>query len=115
MSEPAGRVAAWVPESCTLPTAQQPLRAADFGRFFAGAVLGVERTAPTGVRLELEPGPRAAARAAELAAAEVSCCSFFTFTLTVTGRGLTLDITVPPAQAAVLDALTDRAEAARSS
>lgn len=114
MSEPEVGGAGWAPESCTLPAAQRPVRSADFDEFFAGAVLGVERTSPTGLRLELEPGPRAAARAAELAAAEVGCCSFFTFTLTVTGPGLTLDITAPASHAAVLDALAARAETARA-
>jgi hypothetical protein len=102
-----------VPDSCTLPTAQRPLRAADFDRFFTGLVRGAERATPTRLRLELEPGPEAAARAASLAAAEVSCCSFFTFTLTCTGQGLTLDIAVPAAHVTVLDALTSRVEATR--
>lgn len=93
------------PESCTLPTAERPLRMADFGGFFAETVRGVDRTAPTRLRLDLAPSPQAAARAAELAAAESSCCSFFTFTLTVTDRDLTLEIAVPTQHAAVLDAL----------
>jgi hypothetical protein len=92
------------PESCTLPTAERPPRVADFGGFFAGAVRGVDRPAPTRLRLDLTPGPQTAARAAELAAAEASCCSFFTFTLTVTDRDLSLEIAVPTEQAAVLDA-----------
>jgi hypothetical protein len=109
----SGAAAAWVPDSCTLPTVQRPVRAADFDGFFAGTVRDVERTAPTRLRLELEPDPEAAARAARLAAAEVSCCSFFTFTLTASGQGLTLDISVPDAHATVLDALTSRVRAAR--
>ncbi len=47
-----------------------------------------------------------------LAAAEASCCSFFTFIPTVTGQDLTLDITVPSAHVTALDALTGQAEAA---
>jgi hypothetical protein len=97
--------AAWLPDSCTLPSAERPLRTADFAGFFADTVRGAERIAPTRLRLDLEPGPQAAARAAELAAAEANCCSFFTFTLTVTGRGVTLDIDVPARHVAVLDAL----------
>ena len=96
---------AWVPEVCTLPTAEQPLRVAAFDRLFAGTVLGVERTAPTRLHLDLRPDPQVAGQVAELAAAETSCCSFFTFMLTVAGGSLGLDIDVPTSYVAVLDAL----------
>jgi len=100
---------AWVPEACTLPTAEQPLRVAAFDGLFADAVRGVERTAADRLHLELRPEPEVAGRVAELAAAETRCCSFFTFVLTVTGGSAGLDIVVPAAQAAVLDALAERA------
>ncbi len=100
---------AWVPEACTLPTAEQPLRIAAFDQLFSGVVRGAERTAPTRLHLELRPDPQVAGRAAELAAAETSCCSFFTFTLTVTGGSLGLDIEVPDSYVSVLDALAERA------
>ena len=35
----------WVPQACTLPTAELPLRVAAFDRLFADAVRGVERIA----------------------------------------------------------------------
>ena len=105
---------AWVPEACTLPTVEQPLRVAAFDRLFSGVVRGAERTAPTRLHLDLRPDPRAAGRAAELAAAETSCCSFFTFTLTVTSGSLGLDIEVPDSYVSVLDALAERASAAGS-
>jgi hypothetical protein len=105
----AGEPALQFPESCTLPTAARPLRAAEFDGFLAAAVRGVDRTAPTRLRLDLAPGPQAAARAAELAAAESGCCSFFTFTLTVTGGALTLDVAVPDPHVPLLDALAERA------
>jgi protein-tyrosine-phosphatase len=108
----ASATGTWVPEACTLPTAERPLRAASFDEFFAASVQGITRTGPDQVRLDLRPGPGTAARAAGLAAEETACCSFFTFTLTASGGGLTLDITVPPAQRAVLDALAQRAGAA---
>jgi hypothetical protein len=100
---------AWVPEACTLPTVEQPLRVAAFDRLFADVVRGVERTAADRLHLELRPEPEVAGRVAELAAAETRCCSFFTFVLTVTGGSAGLDIVVPAAQAAVLDALAERA------
>jgi hypothetical protein len=99
----------WAPEACTLPASERPLRAADFDAVFAATVRGLDRVGPTRLRLELEPTPQAAARTAELAAAETGCCSFFTFALTATGGSLTLDITVPPDYAPVLAALADRA------
>ena len=99
----------WVPQACTLPTAERPLRVAAFDGLFADAVRGVERTAADRLHLELRPGPAVAGRAAELAAAETGCCSFFTFILTVTGDSAGLDIVVPAAQTAVLDALAERA------
>jgi hypothetical protein len=99
----------WAPDACTLPTSERPLRAADFDAVFAATVRDLERRGPTRLHLDLEPSPRAAARMAELAAAETGCCSFFTFALTATGGALTLDITVPPQYAAVLAALADRA------
>jgi hypothetical protein len=103
---------AWVPSACTLPTAEQPLRVADFGAFLAGAVRAVQRIQPTRLRLDLEPSPQTAGRAGELAMAESECCSFFTFALTASGGGLVLDIAVPPQQAGVLDALARHAAAA---
>ena len=99
----------WAPDACTLPTSERPLRAADFDAVFAATVRDLERVGPTRLRLDLEPSPQAAARVAELAAAETGCCSFFTFALTATGGALTLDIIVPQQYAPVLAALADRA------
>jgi hypothetical protein len=98
-----------VPQACTLPAAEVPLRVAEFDGLFADAVRGIERVGPTRLRLELRASPRVARRAAALVAAETECCSFFTFTLTATAGSLALEVTVPQAQAAVLDALAERA------
>ncbi|WUI03329.1 hypothetical protein OHR68_16455 [Spirillospora sp. NBC_00431] len=100
----------WAPPSCTLPTAERPPREAEFDALFAEAATGVERPGPGRTRLRLRPGPRTAERAAALAARETACCSFFTFTLTVSGGGLTLDVAVPAAHTPILDALTARTE-----
>jgi hypothetical protein len=107
-----GAGASWAPDACTLPTAERPLRAADFDELFAGAVLSIDRPDPARLRLDLRHDPEIAGRAAGLAAAETGCCSFFTFTLTVTGSALTLDVGVPATHVAVLDALGDRVAAA---
>ena len=107
-----GSDAGWVPQACTLPTAEQPLRVAAFDALFAEAVTGVERVAPDRVRLVLRAGPGIAGRVAELAAAETDCCSFFTFVLTVSGGVLSLEAQVPGQYVEVLDALAARASAA---
>ncbi|NUW38542.1 hypothetical protein [Nonomuraea rhodomycinica] len=101
----------WAPSACTLPTAEQPLRVAEFGALCADAVRGVARPEHTRLRLELLVGPDHAARAAELTARENGCCSFFTFTLTLAHGGLALEVTVPAEHADVLDALQSRAGA----
>ncbi|KOV80044.1 hypothetical protein [Nocardia sp. NRRL S-836] len=100
--------AEWVPESCTLPTAERPSRVAEFDELFATAVRGAERPDRTRLVLELEPGPDVAATAAGLMVRETGCCSFFTFALTATGGRLTLEVAVPGARAEVLDALEAR-------
>ncbi|WP_327092520.1 hypothetical protein OIE66_18325 [Nonomuraea sp. NBC_01738] len=102
----------WVPSACTLPTAEQPLRVAEFDALFADAVQALERPERTRLRLELVFSPEYAARAAELSARENGCCSFFTFTLTVADGRLALEVAVPAEQVEVLEALQARAGAA---
>lgn len=98
----------WIPASCTLPTAEQPLRTAEFDALFADAVRGVDRITETAVRLTLDAG--AVDRARELAARETECCSFFEFSFADEEDGTaTMRVTVPPAQLAVLEALAARA------
>ncbi|MFI6180429.1 hypothetical protein ACIA8R_33145 [Nonomuraea sp. NPDC051191] len=102
----------WAPSACTLPTAEQPLRVAEFDALFADAVQGLTRPESTRLRLDLVFGPGTAARTAELTARENGCCSFFTFTLIIADGCLTLDVSVPPERVDVLDALQARAGAA---
>jgi hypothetical protein len=61
--DPAGT---WAPEACTLPASERPRRAAAFDGLFTEAVRGIERAGPTRLRLDLQPSPQAAARAAEI-------------------------------------------------
>lgn len=99
-----------LPESCTLPTAERPLRLAEFDDLFAGAVRGVRRhTDQRRLELELDPAPAVAARAADLLVRETACCSFFTFTLTAAHGRLSLDIEVPAAHVELLAAMAARA------
>ena len=101
----------WVPQACTLPTAQRPLRVAEFDALFAEAVTGIDRVEPGRVRIGLDSTPQTAGRAAELMARESGCCSLFTFTLTATGGALSLQVSVADQHVEVLDALAARAEA----
>lgn len=101
-------------DACTLPGDQQPLRIAEFDRLFAQAVTGVHRSAPTCLRVTLVPDPQVAARAADLAARETRCCSFFTFTLTLSAASVQLSIEVSDANVAVLDAMAQLPRADRN-
>jgi hypothetical protein len=101
----------WVPQACTLPTAEQPLRVAEFDDLFASGLLGQERLAPTRLQLRLDAAVEATAR--DLTARETSCCSFFGFDYTSAVDGeLQVDVTVPQAHVDVLDALAVRAAVA---
>lgn len=100
---------AWIPQACTLPTAEQPLRVAEFDQLFATTLRGVERPAPTRLALRLDGTARLPAQ--ELADRETGCCSFFTFTFGGTDEVL-VEIAVPAAHVDVLDALAERAKAA---
>jgi hypothetical protein len=103
----------WIPEACTLPTAQRPLRRAEFDNVFA---MARERHRPnaTHLRLVLSGPDGLKATVEDLAARENECCAFFAFTVTEPQPGTVLfDIQVPPAYTDVLDALAKRAAAAQ--
>jgi hypothetical protein len=100
---------AWVPEACTLPTVERPLRLAEFDDLFAAALRAQQRLSPTSLRWRLDPAAEATAR--DLTMRESSCCSFFSFTFAPNGDGVHLDVQVPAAHVDVLDALAERATA----
>jgi hypothetical protein len=121
---PGPAPADWVPvDACTLPSANQPLRLAEFDDLFPTALRAIERRVDSGrARLMLAGGDDLADRVQRLTDAETACCSFFTFTLTPLSRSeadaadetvLALDIEVPVARADVLATLIQRAEHAR--
>lgn len=99
----------WAPDACTLPSAEQPLRVADFDALFRAGALRVDRAAGQELTVTLRPDPLVAAKAAELAVRETACCSFFRFDLAVADGAVTLRITAGSEHAATLDALADRA------
>jgi hypothetical protein len=103
----------WAPAECTLPTAERPLRVAEFDSLFAGSLRTLVRLDPTRLRLSLDGAPEVEETTRDLVARETACCSFFTFTVTPEpDAGLRLDIEVPAQRADVLDALAARAVAA---
>jgi hypothetical protein len=105
----------WAPTECTLPTAERPLRVAEFDELFATSLRAVARVTPTHLRLILDGGGPVEATTRDLVARETACCSFFAFDLDRTGDDrLQVDVQVPAPYSQVLDGLAARAAAATS-
>jgi hypothetical protein len=96
----------WAPASCTLPTAEQPLRLAEFDEFFWAALRQSTRTSTTRLNLVILRESEAAAR--DLAERETGCCSFFRFHFGHAADGVVMQIKVPKDRVDVLDALQAR-------
>jgi len=94
----------WAPDACTLPTAERPLRVAEFDDIFT-SVVRAERQDPT--RLDLEV-PRAVEAAARDLARRESDCSFLTFEFESAGDNVLTHIGVPRERVEVLDAIEAR-------
>lgn len=111
-----------VPDACTLPTAAQPLRLAEFDALFATTLRGQERRTPQHLRLTLAGAAGLEVAVRDLTTRESACCAFFDFTVTpahgtaaateTEPETVILDVKVPPAQTVVLDGLTERAQQA---
>jgi hypothetical protein len=95
-------------DACTLRIAERPIRLAEFDDLFATAVRRVERRGDD-VRVHLSGEEGLVDRVRDLTERETLCCSFFTFALAGTDRDCMLDISVPPDQQEILDALAERA------
>lgn len=97
----------WAPAACTLPTAEQPLRVAEFDRLFADHLHTATRLNPRTLDLLLAAESRGTVQ--DLTARESECCSFFEFDISDADDGdVRLRIGVPAAQVAVLDGIADR-------
>jgi hypothetical protein len=96
----------WVPQACTLPTAERSLRAAEFDYLFAAALHDLQRLDLARLRLTLRGSPGLEATARDLAARESECCSFFSFTVERHGEDVVVDVQVPEAHVEVLDGFT---------
>ncbi|MFJ9813373.1 hypothetical protein ACIRTB_34660 [Streptomyces sp. NPDC101158] len=104
---------AWVPQSCTLPTEERPLRVAEWDALFSERLTSLSRPEPLHLRLNLADGPGIEEWVRDLVARESGCCSFFTFITTPGADVIRLDISVDQAHEPVLDALAARTAAAR--
>ena|SRR5690606_21499650 len=115
------------PEACTLPTAERPLRLAEFTEVFRSSLVAIDQRGPQRARLILHGRPELADTVRDLAARETECCSFFTFGVQVhelgsvhealtTGESreveILLDAEVPAAYANVLSGLVNLAKSA---
>jgi hypothetical protein len=99
-----------IADECTLPTAERPLRVAEFDDLFGASPREVTRVGPTHLRLLLTGPEGLRAKVEDLAARENECCSFFSFTVTEPAAEMvSLEIEVPPTHVAVLDGLAERA------
>ncbi|MFG2333193.1 hypothetical protein ACGFMM_26710 [Streptomyces sp. NPDC048604] len=103
----------WVPDSCTLPTSEQPLRVAEFDALFAERLTDLSRPDRLRLRLVLAGGDDVEEAVRDLVARESGCCSFFTFAVSPGPERIQLDVSVDGAHEAVLDALQERAAAGR--
>lgn len=88
--------------ACTLSADDVPGRVGDWAALTAHAQARTE--VDGGVRLEFGPDAPVADIVA-LAMAEQSCCAFFSFAVTVDGRGVGLEVRAPKAAAEVVSAL----------
>ncbi|GGW71585.1 hypothetical protein [Streptomyces xantholiticus] len=103
---------AWVPQSCTLPAEERPLRVAEWDGLFCERLTALSRPQPFHLRLDLAGGSGVEDRVRGLVERESGCCSFFTFTTTPGEDLIRLDISVDQEHEAVLDAIAARTAAA---
>src|SRR3954452_10977480 len=104
-----------IPDACTLPTVERPMRLAEFDALFATALRRVDTVGAAHARMWMTGPAGLMATVRDLTARETQCCSFFTFTVTPEpageGTALTLDVEVPARYTDVLAALGERAAA----
>ncbi|MET8103015.1 hypothetical protein ABZV29_42485 [Streptomyces sp. NPDC005236] len=99
----------WVPQSCTLPTEQQPLRIAEWDALFTDHLTALSRPGAQRLSLELSGSADMTDRVRDLAERESSCCSLFTFTVATDGKIVRLEVSVDPVHESFLRALDKRA------
>ncbi|CAM3769704.1 hypothetical protein OCAE111667_25425 [Occultella aeris] len=98
-----------IPDACTLPTAERPVRLAEFDELLTGPVRSADRESPTRLTLRLHSSDDDLEEITrDLAAREAQCCSFFGFTVAADGSDVVLGIEVPPQHTSILDSLQAR-------
>jgi DNA-binding transcriptional MerR regulator len=88
-----------VPIACTLSIGAMPDRLAEWEAILAG-VARRDSLGPSGLRLEFETVD--IADLARLVVAEQDCCAFFSFAVTIDGRGVGLEVTAPSGAESIL-------------
>ncbi len=94
--------------ACTMPTAERPLRLAEFDALFAETVRSVAYENDL-VRMHLSGAAGLRDRVRDLADRETACCSFFSFVVDGESDDLMLEVSVPPEHRDILKALASRA------
>jgi len=107
-----------VPDACTLPTAEQPVRIAEWDSLFSELV-AVEQSDGAHGRLVFAGIADLEERVRDLSRRETECCSFFDFSVEAGADALGepmlwLDIGVPPTRAEVLGAFVRWADDVRA-
>jgi hypothetical protein len=95
-------------DACTMPSAERPLRLAEFDDLFTSSLTRLTAD-ETGVRMHLHGGAGLRDRVRGLTDRETRCCSFFLFSVDGSDAEVVLGITVPLARRDILDALAARA------
>ncbi|QLY30974.1 hypothetical protein H0264_00765 [Nocardia huaxiensis] len=104
---PESGATAWVPDACTLPTVEQPLRTLEFATLLGETARRVHRRSATRLEVVIPAAAESAAR--DLARRESECCAFFAFSFEGDADDTVMGIEVPPAHSDILDAMQARA------
>jgi uncharacterized protein YceH (UPF0502 family) len=98
------------PRVCTLPTAERPLRLAEFESLFAEHLDHVTWTDDRTAVFRLTGGDDVASLARDLGDRESRCCSFFSFEVAQPAASVvTMQVRVPRRYRTVLQAMVDQA------
>ena len=101
------------PVVCTLEAEAAPARRREWKAVVAR--VDDRRGTPNGVELRFPRDPEVLAALAAVAAREIACCAFFTFTLTIDARAAWLTVAAPPDGVPILRELFGPAQSARPS
>jgi len=94
--------------SCSLPTAERPVRLAEFDELLSSAT-SAERGGPTLLTFHFDDRDGLEAQARDLTARESDCCSFFEFSVVKGAGEVRVEVRVPEPHAGILDSLQSRA------